>query len=140
MEIILSILTSAAGDTSANPAGSMTSMLPMLAILVIGFVAMFVMNKRSTKKQQEEQEQKMNALRPGNKVKTVGGVCGIIVEINRDDNTFVMETGGEMGKSYLKFDMQAIYQTDAKIEDKKEEVKTEAPIAEETASETKEEE
>ena len=50
-------------------------------------------------------------------MKTVGGVCGIVVEINDDDNTFVLETGNEVnGKSYLRFDKAAIYQTDAKVE------------------------
>ena len=55
----------------------------------------------------------LNALKPGNKVKTIGGVCGVVVEVC-DDNTFVLETGTEMsGKSYIKFDKQAVYQTDA---------------------------
>ena len=71
------------------------------------------------------------ALRPGNKVKTIGGICGVVVEICPEDNTFVLETGTEAsGKSYLKFDRQAIYQTDAKKEPvKTEEVKEEAKKA-----------
>ena len=70
----------------------------------------------------------LNAIRPGNKVKTIGGICGIVVEVNKEDNTFVLETGSEAtGKSYVKFDRQAVYQTDAKADpqDKKEETKEE---------------
>ena len=55
----------------------------------------------------------LNAIKPGNKVKTIGGICGVVVEVC-DDNTFVLETGTEKsGKSYMKFDKQAVYQTDA---------------------------
>ena len=56
----------------------------------------------------------LDAIKPGNKVKTIGGICGVVVEICEDDNTFVIETGTEKsGKSYIKFDKQAVYQTDA---------------------------
>ena len=59
----------------------------------------------------------LNAIKPGNKVKTIGGICGIVVEVCEDDNTFVLETGTEKsGKSYMKFDKQAVYQTDAVAE------------------------
>ena len=52
-----------------------------------------------------------------------------------EDNTFVLETGSEAsGKSYLKFDKQAIYQTDAL--DKKEET----PVEEQELSEAPAEE
>ena len=77
----------------------------------------------------------LDAIQPGNKVKTIGGICGIVVEVNPDENTFVLETGTEAsGKSYLKFDKQAIYQTDAAAK------KTEkAELLEENASDDAEE-
>ena len=70
----------------------------------------------------------LSAVKPGNKVKTIGGICGVVVEVCPEDNTFVLETGTEKsGKSFIKFDMQAIYQTDAVVEKKedKKEVKDE---------------
>ena len=66
-------------------------------------------------------------------IKTIGGVCGFLVEVNNDENTNVIETGTDDKKSYVKFDKAAIYQTgpanpaapekkeEAKAEDKKEE-------------------
>ena len=75
----------------------------------------------------------LNAIQPGNKVKTIGGICGVVVEVCPEDNTFVLETGTESsGKSYIKFDKQAVYQTDAVA--KKE---TPAPVAE-TPAQTEE--
>ena len=69
------------------------------------------------------------SVKPGNKVKTIGGICGIVVEVDNEENTFVLETGTEStGKCYIKFDRQAIYQTDAVV-DKKEEIADAAPVA-----------
>ncbi|MBQ9114233.1 MAG: preprotein translocase subunit YajC [Clostridia bacterium] len=86
----------------------------MVGIFAVIMFAMSFMSKRSQKKRQEEVMKEHQALRPGNKVKTIGGICGVVVEICPEDNTFVLETGTEAsGKSYLKFDMQAIYMSDA---------------------------
>lgn len=111
------------GETPQANTGWVTWVL--LGVVVVIFVVFFVISSRKNKKRQEENEQLMNAIKPGNKVKTIGGVCGIVVEVDPEENTFVLETGSEVsGKSYMKFDKQAIYQTDAvveKPEDKKEE-------------------
>ena len=58
-----------------------------------------------------------HAIRPGSKVKTIGGIVGEVVEVNDEEGTFVLRTGDSAGNvSFMKFDKQAIYQTDAKPE------------------------
>ena len=117
--------------TSGNPWGSYL-MMGMLLLIIIAFM---VMNNRSQKKRQQETMNMLNAMKPGDKVKTIGGICGVVVEVSPEDNTFVMETGSEKsGKSYLTFDKQAVYQTDAvptKTEAKAEVVEETATVAEE---------
>ena len=126
---------SAASNTSsgAGTEGNPWSTWIMVGFLVVILVVFMVYNRRSQKKRQEETINTLNAIKPGNKVKTIGGICGVVVEVC-DDNTFVLETGTEKsGKSYVKFDKQAVYQTDAVVEkpaEKKEEKKAEK--AEET--------
>lgn len=88
----------------------------MFAIIIFFVVWMIISNKKR-KKQEEEAQNLINAVGPGNKVKTIGGICGIVVEVDNEENTFILETGSETsGKSYIKFDRQAIYQTDAVVE------------------------
>lgn len=90
----------------------------LLAVLVVAIIAMLVISTRRNKKRQQEAEKLINAVKPGNKVKTIGGICGIVVEVDEEENTFVLETGSEAsGKCYVKFDRQAIYQTDAVVEE-----------------------
>ena len=113
----------------------------VLGVLVVLIVVMFVFSYRRRKKQDQEAKDLIDSVQPGNKVKTIGGICGIVVSVDPEESTFVLETGSEEhGKCYIKFDRQAIFQTDAKIpgkEEKKE--KTEVAPAEETKEEVKEE-
>ncbi len=88
----------------------------VVGVLVVLIIGLFVIQSSRSKKREQEAQDLMNAVKPGNKVKTIGGICGIVVEIDSEENTFVLETGSETaGKSYIKFDKQAIYQTDAVV-------------------------
>ena len=97
--------------------GSQVSTYIILGVLVVAIIVMFVFSSRRRKKQEEDAKSLIDAVKPGNKVKTIGGICGIVVEVDTEENTFVLETGTEQsGKSFIKFDRQAIYQTDAVVE------------------------
>ena len=128
--------------TDASNQGNDTLSWVMIVVLIGVFVAYMVYSNRQQKKRQKETQDTLNAIQPGHKVKTIGGICGVVVEVCADDNTIVLETGTEKsGKSYIKFDKQAVYQTDAlaKPEDKKPEPVVETPVAEtKTTDETNE--
>lgn len=126
-------------------ANSNIGSIVFIVLIVAAFVAMMIFNSRSTKKRQQESQKMLDAIKPGNKVKTIGGICGVVVEVNAEENTFVLETGTEAsGKSYLKFDKQAVYQTDAvapkteKAELPPEEPKADGEVFEETAEKSDE--
>ena len=105
--------SSSSGTPQANPWGSYIMMGVLFAIIIV----FMVMNRQNQKKRQQETMNMLNAIQPGNKVKTIGGICGVVVEVCPEDNTFILETGSEAsGKSYIKFDKQAVYQTDAVVE------------------------
>lgn len=101
----------------------------LFGLIAVGFVVFMIFQSRSRKKQQKEMADMLDAVGPGNKVTTIGGICGIVVEVCPEDNTFVMETGSEAsGKCYLKFTKQAIYQTDAVAKPVEKAEKVEAPV------------
>ena len=108
---LLASASDAATGSSSSAAGSGSSWMSW--VLIIGLAAIlivfFVLSNRTNKKRQKETQEMLDAVQPGNKVKTIGGICGIVVDVNPEENTFVLETGTEAtGKSYLKFDKQAI--------------------------------
>ncbi len=124
--------------TSSDGTGgcAATSFLPWL--LIIGAVVLlWFFSRRSQQKQQEQINKTLDAIQPGNKVKTIGGICGVVVELCPEDNTFILETGSEAsGKSYIKFDKKAVYQTDAAPEGTAEKPVEEKPAEEVPVEET----
>ncbi len=103
------LASEASNSSSAAPAGNSWMSWVLIIGLVLVIVVFMVLNSRSSKKRQKETQAMLDAIQPGNKVKTIGGICGIVVEVNPEDNTFILETGTEAsGKSYLKFDNQAV--------------------------------
>ena len=123
--------------------GGGSGSIVIFVVLLVAIIGLFVWQSISGKKKQKEAQNMVNSLKVGDRVKTIGGVCGFVVEINANENTFVLETGTDDKKSYVKFDKGAIYQT-APAEGSanapkqvKEEVKEEAP-AEQPAEEIKE--
>lgn len=102
----------------------------IFGVLAVAVVALFIFSSRRRKKQEKDAQDLINAVQPGNKVKTIGGICGIVVEVDNEEQTFVLETGTEKsGKCFIKFDRQAIYQTDAVVakEEKVEEKTADKP-------------
>ncbi len=126
--MLWNVLTS---SSSSSGGGSPWTTIILWVCIIGAAVALWFFSKRSQKKREEETNKTLDAIQPGNKVKTIGGICGVIVEVCPEDNTFIMETGSEStGKSYMKFDRKAVYQTDA----------VPAPVAEAPVEEVKAEE
>ena len=105
-------------DTAAeNPPQDNTTQIlgfVLIGVIILAFVAYMIFSGRKNKASQQEYIEQLEAIRPGHKVKTAGGICGIVVEVC-DDNTVIIETGSEnSGKSYIKMDKELIAQTDAK--------------------------
>lgn len=94
-----------------TPEGGGATQWIIYGILLLLIVAFFVWTTVSSKKRQKQEQEKVAGLRIGDKVKTIGGVCGVVIDINDEENTFTLETGSGDNVSYVKFDKGAIYQT-----------------------------
>ena len=96
-----------------------------IGILLVLIVVYFVWSSKSMKKR-DEARQKMveESLRVGVEVLTIGGIYGTIVEVDADGSHFVIETGSETQKSYLKFDKVAFHSVVVKDEEVEETAET----------------
>ena len=90
-------------------AGAENWILP--GILLILCVVLFVLYYFRNKKYQQNAETMSNNLKKGDKVKTYSGVYGTIIEIVQTDDGKVVtiETGNDKHKSYVSYDIRAVY-------------------------------
>ncbi len=95
-----------------NPVvGTITSILPFVLIIVL----LYFMMIRPQRKREKETKEMINAMKVGDKVVTIGGICGKVVKIKDE---FVFIESGNVGtpdeKSVLKMERDAIKTVDAK--------------------------
>jgi preprotein translocase subunit YajC len=78
------------GNAAAAGGGGLFSIVIMLAPMLLIFYFMLI---RPEKKRKKEAEALRNALKEGDKITTIGGLTGVIVNIK--ENTFVIETSAD---------------------------------------------
>lgn len=92
-------------DAQDGMLGMIISLLPMILI----FVLLYWMMIRPQKKQQKAQQAMRAALKVGDKVVTIGGVCGKVAKI-KDDCIYIESgmPGAPDDKAYIKFKKSAV--------------------------------
>ena len=112
--------------------------------ILIGFMVLFlvysVISGNSRRKKMAEEQEKRNDIHPGYKVTTIGGIIGVVEEVDNETNTFVLKTGTEDAPCFIKFDKQAIYLSENPFKKAEEEKAEEQTVTEETPVEDKKEE
>ena len=77
-------------EAGATAAGGMTSTLIMLVMMLAIFYFMLI---RPENKRKKEAEAMRNAVKVGDKITTIGGICGVVVNVK--DDKLVLETGAD---------------------------------------------
>ena len=113
---------------TATAAGGMGSTMIMMVMMVAIFYFMLI---RPENKRKKEAEQMRSAVKKGDKVVTIGGITGTVVDVK--DNKFVLETGADQVRMELAKWAVSSNETaaeNAKVEAKKaEEAKAKAKAA-----------
>lgn len=106
-------VTASSMPTEPMGIGAMiTSMLPLILV----FVVMYLMMIRPQRKKEKELRKQINAMKVGDKVVTIGGICGKVSKIK--DNFVILETGNigtQTEKSFIKFEKSAIKEVEQKL-------------------------
>lgn len=104
-------------ETAIQPAGGgLLSMLPMLLIMVGVFYFMLI---RPENKRKKEAEEMRSSIKNGDKITTIGGIVGTVVDVKSDN--FVMETSADQVR--IEFAKWAISTNETAAEAAKEEAK-----------------
>ncbi len=101
------------GSTTSSAGSMFTMLLPMIAVIAVMYFVMI----RPQKKKEKELKEKISKLKVGDKVTTIGGICGKIYKIK--DEYVIIETGSTGNpaeKSYIRMERSSINQIESKSE------------------------
>ena len=100
-----------AEGAAASGAALVTSFLPLVIIVVLFYFLLI----RPQRKRDKENKAMLSAMKVGDKITTIGGICGKVVKIK--DNFVYIETGSigqDAQKSTLKMERDSIKNVEQK--------------------------
>jgi preprotein translocase subunit YajC len=79
--------TAAPGSPNTGPSGvaSKTGSLYPLLMMVAVFVIMYMILLRGPRKQQQQQKQMVQSLKKNDRVRTIGGIYGTVMDVKGDE-------------------------------------------------------
>ena len=101
--------------TASATGGMGSSMFILIAMLAVMYFIMI----RPENKRKKEAEQMRSSVKKGDKVVTIGGIVGVVVDVK--DNKFVMETGADQVR--IELEKWALSTNETAAEAKKAEAK-----------------
>ena len=104
--------------TTVDPTAA-TNPLAMFLPLVLVFAVMYFVMIRPENKRKKEAEEMRSTVKKGDKVVTIGGITGTVVDVK--DNKFVLETGADQVR--IEFEKWALSSNETAAEAKKAEAK-----------------
>lgn len=96
-----------------DTANNNTATIIFIVLLVVLIIALLVIPMFTNKKRAKQTEELHRSLKPGDLIKTVGGIIGTIKDVRTVspvDKEMVIETGEGDNKTTMVLDIQALYQ------------------------------
>lgn len=87
--------------------GQQMMLFGLLALLVL----MFVLSGRSRKKEQKKRQDMLAALKKGDRVTTIGGVIGSVIEVKDDEVTIKVDENANVKMRFQRWAIQGIGET-----------------------------
>ncbi len=94
------LATTAAATTDGATGNQWVAMLVQIAPFALIILLMYFLMIRPQKKKQQEEQKMRNAIRVGDELTTIGGICGRVVNVK--DDTLTIETGADRSKMQIK--------------------------------------
>jgi len=100
----------AEGEGEDRPAGPQTSLFssPMFLVMIGVLVLFFLMSSRSRKKRESKHREMLASLRKGDKVTSIGGVCGTIIEVKEDEITVKVDETNNVRMRFARWAIRGV--------------------------------
>jgi preprotein translocase subunit YajC len=80
-----------ADPNSAMPARNPRGQWPQMIFLVLMFVVLYMVMFRGPKKKQQQQKQMIQSLKKNDRVQTIGGILGTVIEVGENEITIKID-------------------------------------------------
>jgi len=92
------------GNGDRSPFGGMKLML----IMVAGFFLLYIWMGRSRRKQKRQREEMLTSLKKGDKITSIGGIVGTVIEVRDDEVTVKVDETGNVRMKFARWAIRGV--------------------------------
>ncbi len=94
----------AGGNGGGSPFGSMKLMI----IMVGGFFLLYIWMGRSRRKQKRQRQEMLTSLKKGDKITSIGGIVGTVIEVRDDEVTVKVDETGNVRMKFARWAIRGV--------------------------------
>lgn len=95
------------GEEDKPPPGGLERMWPLM-LIVGAFFLMYIWMGRGKRKEQQRRREMLAALRKGDKITTIGGVVGTVMEVRDSDVTVKVDESGNVRMKFARWAIRGV--------------------------------
>ena len=99
-----------------NGAGGLFSSWQLMVVMLGGFFLLYIWMGRSRRKQRRERQEMLTALKKGDKITSIGGIVGTVIEVRDDEVTVKVDETGNVRMKFARWAIRGVGET-GKAED-----------------------
>ena len=103
-------------DRRPGDSGGLFGSWQLMVVMLGGFFLLYVWMGRSRRKQQRQRQEMLSALKKGDKITSIGGIVGTVIEVRDDEVTVKVDETGNVRMRFARWAIRGVGEA-AKAED-----------------------
>ncbi len=96
------------GNQDGNSGGTMLGSTWMLVLMLGGFMVLWIFMGRSRRKQQQKRKEMLGQLKKGDKVITIGGILGTVMEVRANEISVKVDETNNTRMHFARWAIQSV--------------------------------
>ena len=94
--------------TTTKPAPSAWESMKFPALMIGGFILLYLWMGRGRKKQKKKREEMLESLKKGDKITTIGGIVGSVIEVRDDEVTVKVDENNNVRMKFARWSVRGV--------------------------------
>ena len=96
------------GKTTGDKPRGMFDSMTLMIVMLGGFFLLYIWMGRSRRKQRRQRQEMLTALKKGDKITSIGGIVGTVIEVRDDEVTVKVDETGNVRMKFARWAIRGV--------------------------------
>jgi preprotein translocase subunit YajC len=96
------------GKAAGKKPGGMFDSMTLMIVMLGGFFLLYIWMGRSRRKQRRQRQEMLTALKKGDKITSIGGIVGTVIEVRDDEVTVKVDETGNVRMKFARWAIRGV--------------------------------